>query len=297
LRHAARTALRACLLALLLSGPGFGLPWLTATVRADAEQCIQAHERAQVERLERHYLAARDSLLVCAQSDCPRLIRGDCAQSLTELDTMLPTLVFAVSDDQGLDLLDARVFLNGQRVDDHIDGHAKPVDPGVYTVRFEAAGYTPSEHSLSVRDGEKSRLVHGTLQPLAESRAEGERASTQVVAAPPTAARARRLRRASYTLGAAAVASFALTLTSSLRGHAMLESCRDQGCSDGYAERGKLFYRTVNVSAAVGGVLLATSAVTLLTSLKSQSAGERAHVGVDARADASGASLTAWSRW
>jgi len=274
-----------------------------AGASADAEVCLDAHERAQVDRLQGHYLAARERLLVCAQRDCPRLVSTDCTTWLAALDTTLPTVVFAVSDNAGRDLLEARVIVNGKLIANHIDGHAVPLDPGVYTVRFEADGYAPDEQSLSVRDGEKSRLARATLKPLSSAM------STSSAAVPPSdehdAAgvargagdpRARRLRIATYVLGAAALASFSVTLASSVRGHNMLKVC-EQGCSDAYAERGELLYRTVNVSAIVGGVLLGAASVTLFSGLRRAASRDAARLGIGAYADLGGASFTAWGRW
>jgi hypothetical protein len=298
---ALRAFSRAAFFCLLGPGLASAAVLLCATgASADAEVCLDAHEHAQVDRLKGHYLAARERLLVCAQRDCPRLVSTDCTTWLAELDLTLPTVVFAVSDDAGRDLLEARVTVNGRLISNHTDGHAVPLDPGVYTVRFEANGYAPEEQTLSVRDGEKSRLARGTLTPL-------QGASSTSVATPtrgdPTVAargagdpRARRLRVAAYTLGAAALASFSVALGSSLRGHHMENVC-DQGCSDAYAERGKVLYRAVNVSAIVGGALLAASSITLLSGLRRAASRDAARLGFGVYADAGGASLMAWSRW
>jgi hypothetical protein len=288
--------------AVLLSAPG---------ARADREVCLDAHERAQVDRLQGRYLAAREQLLLCAQRDCPRLVSTDCTTWLAELDMTQPTVVFAVSDEAGRDLLEARVIVNGKLIANHTDGHAVPLDPGVYTVRFEADGYVPDEQSLSVRDGEKSRLARATLKSLSSaastlrSRAEEPRASTSATA--PAGGdhgaargagdpRARRLRIATYVLGAAALASFSVTLASSLRGHHLYKAC-DQGCSDSDRERGKLLYRTVNVSAIVGGALLGAAAVTLLSGRRRAASHDAARVGMGAYADVGVAGVTAWGRW
>ncbi|MEY4509467.1 MAG: hypothetical protein RLZZ450_1589 [Pseudomonadota bacterium] len=281
--------------------------------RADADACINAHERAQVDRLEGRYLTARDKLLVCAQRECPRLVSTDCTTWLAELDATLPTVVFAVSDDTGRDLLEARVIVNGRLIANHVDGHAQPLDPGVYKVRFEADGYAPDEQTLSVRDGEKSRLARGTLRPLEKTMTAGVRSSSRTrersadPSKPDSAAgdsrgandpRARRLRIATYTLGAAAVASFTLALAAGLRGQHMVKECDDaDGCSDADRKRGKLLFRTVNVSAIVGGVFLGAATVTLISALRRSASRESVQLSLGAFADAQSASLTAWGRW
>lgn len=272
-----------------------------ALASADADVCINAHERAQVDRLEGRYLAARDKLLVCAQRECPRLVSTDCTTWLAALDATLPTVVFAVSDDTGRDLLEARVIVNGRLIANHVDGHALPLDPGVYKVRFEADGYAPDEQTLSVRDGEKSRLARGTLRPLEKSvpssktsPAKSESSTTRGADDP----RARRLRIATYTLGAAAVASFSLTLAAGVRGQHMLDECEDEdGCRDDYGDRGRRLFRTVNASAIAGGVLLGAATVTLISALGRAASRDSARVSLGAFADAQGATLTAWGQW
>jgi len=273
----------------------------SALASADADVCINAHERAQVDRLEGRYLAAREKLLVCAQRECPRLVSTDCTTWLAELDATLPTVVFAVSDDTGRDLLEARVIVNGRLIANHVDGHALPLDPGVYKVRFEADGYAPDEQTLSVRDGEKSRLARGTLRPLEKpvpaakaAQTEPEAATTRGVDDP----RARRLRIATYTLAAAAVASFTVTLAAALRGHHMEKVCDDDDrCPDDYRERGKLLYRTVNISPIVGGVFVTAATITLISALRRGASRDSATLSLGAFADAQGASLNAWGRW
>jgi hypothetical protein len=290
---------RACLLVACLAGI-LGVS-SAARANADAEVCINAHERAQVDRLEGRYLAARAKLLVCAQRECPRLVSTDCTTWLAELDTTLPTVVFAVSDDAGRDLLEARVIVNGRLIANHLDGHALPLDPGVYKVRFEADGYAPDEQTLSVRDGEKSRLARGTLTPLAKIVSPPKSSDAAPRAQPTRGAgdpRARRLRLATYTLGAAAVTSFTVTLASSLRGHHMEKECDDDGgCTKDYRERGKLLYSAVNVSAIVGGVFLAAASITLISAVRRAGSSDSARLSFGASADAHGASMAAWGRW
>lgn len=274
------------------------------SAQADAEHCLEAHEKAQVQRLESHYVEARELLLTCAQRDCPRLVNSDCSSWLAELDASMPTVVFAVSDDAGRDLLDARVLVNGRLLAHHIDGRALALNPGVYTVRFEADGYAPDELSLSVRDGEKSRLVRGTLRSLASVASvatpspDGEGAPAVKSSSPPQDdSRARRLRIAGYTLAGASVASFTLTLGAGLRGHAMLAQCEQDGCSQSHADRGEALYRTVNVSAIVGGVLLVVGGASWVAAHLRARADHRAQLAFAPAADLRAIGVQAWGRW
>ena len=289
---------------------------LPGLASADRDACVSAHEQAQVERIAGHYLAARTGLLSCAQRDCPRLISDECNTWLGELDRTLPSLVLAVTDEQGRDLVDVRLFMNESTTAAPVDGRALALDPGVYKLRFEATGYLPVEQSLSIRDGEKNRLVRVTMaKALAPPHAEPSSSSSGAPSNPssasnadnadnapsvPTDPRAQRLWFASYALGTASVVSFAITLGAGARGFVMLQHCKHDGCSDRYADHGKSLYRAANVSAISGGVFLAAAASTLWSALRR--AGPSAAEASDARglsgyADKHGANLTAWSRW
>jgi hypothetical protein len=127
------------------------------------EQCVAAYEDAQLRRLHGQYVAAREALLVCVQPACPNLLRGDCLNWLPEVERSVPSLVFAVTDLRGNDVPDARVFANGKLLEGWQSGRAVPLDPGVYTLRFEAPGREFLEQSVTVREAEKNRLVRARL--------------------------------------------------------------------------------------------------------------------------------------
>jgi hypothetical protein len=138
--------------------------WSRAAAQADQNRCVAAHAQAQMEQRSGALLAAREQLLICAQKGCPKPIAADCTGWLAEDEQSLPSVVFAVSDDQGRDLVDVRVTANGAQVADKIDGRALPIDPGLYQLRFEAEGYEPGEQAVTVRQAEKNRIVRMQLQ-------------------------------------------------------------------------------------------------------------------------------------
>lgn len=265
---------------------------------ADRDSCVAQHEHAQVERMQGHYLAARNALLACAQRECPRLISNECTTLLGELDSALPTMVFAVVSEQGRDLSDVRVLLDQQPLVSQIDGRPLALDPGVHKLRFEAEGYLAEEQSVSVRAGEKDRLVRVVLR--------AENAVPLSSAVPPPRAdtpeprgvdaRSRRLWNATYALGLASAVSFAITLGASARGYRMEQHCKDDDCSRDYASHGKALYRTVNISAIAGGVLAAAAGATLWSALR-RDQHEQSAYGLSAMADRQSAQLTGWGRW
>ena len=278
---------------------------------ADREACVSAHERAQRDRIEGHYLAARTALLTCAQRECPQLVSDECNTWLGELELTLPSVVFAVTDEHGRDLVDVRLTMFDAGAPAQalthpagrsapVDGRALALDPGLYKLRFEAAGYAPVEQSLAIREGEKSRLVRITMAHAPSSPSSAPSTDRGASKATSADARSQRLWFASYALGTASVVSFAITLAAGTRGFRMLQHCAHDGCSDGYAAHGKSLYRTTNLSAITGGVFMAAAASTLWGALwRDGHSDERAKTerGLTGYADHHGATVTAWSRW
>lgn len=137
-----------------------------APARADAAPdkalCITAHDKAQASRAGRKLIEARASYVTCSHDACPDMIRGECSKGLRDVDEAIPTLVLSASVD-GKDATDAKVVLDGERLDKGLDGRAIPVDPGPHIARFERPGSGTVEVKVVAREGEKNRLVTGTF--------------------------------------------------------------------------------------------------------------------------------------
>jgi hypothetical protein len=121
------------------------------------DQCIDANETAQELRKGARLRDAEQRLLVCVSASCPGPVRDDCAQRLTELRAVIPTVVFIVKDDADQDLSDVRVTMDEQPLASKLDGTAIAIDPGPHHFVFEAAGRQREERSLVIREGEKDR--------------------------------------------------------------------------------------------------------------------------------------------
>jgi hypothetical protein len=140
------------------------------------EACAEASEQGQVLRDRGDLRAARDLLVKCASSDCPAVIRGDCAGWLAAVDGKMPSIVVRAKDREGGDQVDVRVLFDGKEVAAKLDGRAIPVDPGQHTLRFEQPGSPPVEQAILVREGEKNRFVDvvlGAAPPPPPPAAEG----------------------------------------------------------------------------------------------------------------------------
>lgn len=71
----------------------------------------------------------------------------------------MPTLILSAEDEEGHDVVDVQVTLDGAPLAARLDGKAVEVDPGEHVLRFERAGSDPVELPLVVREGEKLRRV------------------------------------------------------------------------------------------------------------------------------------------
>jgi hypothetical protein len=154
----------------LVLAPPLAAAALAVTAPAGAEKptkksCATANEASQAHRAAGHLLEAREELIACAVPECPRLVRGDCAERLVEVERALPTVVFQVVDEAGNDLTDVTVTDNGHHLADRLDGRAFTLDPGDHALRFEALGMPVVEKRFVLLEGAKGRLERVSLAP------------------------------------------------------------------------------------------------------------------------------------
>ncbi len=146
----------ASLLVLVLSAaPGVEKQTLSA--------CIGNSTKAQEAKLGARYLEALRGYSACAASECPDAIRADCGKGLTEVEALVPTVVFAVRDEKGLDVSDAVLTLDGEPVP--LDGKPRQLDPGRHRLVVSKGAQT-LDQPLIVTAGEKSRVVTLSLVTL-----------------------------------------------------------------------------------------------------------------------------------
>jgi hypothetical protein len=241
---------------------------------ADNEACLSAHEKAQIERMHGRYVEAHAQLLACAQASCPGGVRNDCKGWLGEVEASLPTLVFAVSDASGRDLVDVRISADGRLLDERADGRSLTLNPGLYTLRFEAKGYVTQEQQLLVREAEKQRIVRVTLQPLGAGLTPPPTAAPPSVPAAesPAAERKRRLLLTTYVMGGAALATLGTGIGFGVSGEKKkdeleAEKC-EPDCPPGEVESGKRRFIIADVAFAAGGAFAVTAVVTLVLGLR-----------------------------
>ncbi|OJY17386.1 MAG: hypothetical protein BGO98_00335 [Myxococcales bacterium 68-20] len=148
------------LLPRLLAGSfAFGVLLTATDVSADVQACLAASEQGQHARAAGKLREAREHFVVCGGAGCPALVRQDCAQWNSELAQALPTVVFGARDEQGRDLFDVLVSMDGETIVKKLDGKAVTVDPGKHTFRFEAEGFPVVSETVLIKEGERARVV------------------------------------------------------------------------------------------------------------------------------------------
>ena len=128
--------------------------------RAEEDVCYTAAVDAQRLRNAADLVESREKLLICAAATCPADVVKLCTQWLSEVTASIPTVVVSAKDAADRDVVDASVTLNGRLLVDRLDGVARPVDPGTYTLRCEHKGdHAVVEQTVVIREGEKNRII------------------------------------------------------------------------------------------------------------------------------------------
>jgi len=139
-------------------------------VQADEiEECAAAAEKGQDLRDQSKLVEARESILRCAQSTCPKMVRGDCEKWLPEIEARIPTVVLHVVDDAGSDLVAVKVERNGAAWLDKLDGAAIQMNPGATKLKFSAEGFEPVDKEIVVAESQRGRIVEIALKRAGSS--------------------------------------------------------------------------------------------------------------------------------
>jgi len=139
----------------------------TFGLRAHADegraQCAQAYEKGQEARRDGKFALAGEQLVACSQPKCGDAISRECTLLYSKLQEAMPSVVFGARDEKEQELVDVAVSIDGNAVQQSIDGHAVTLDPGVHTFRFISKTLPPVEKVIAIREGEKFRLLSVTI--------------------------------------------------------------------------------------------------------------------------------------
>ncbi len=139
----------------------------------DKQDCSNAYDQTQSLRHVGRLQEARRAAAVCTRDVCKDFIRTDCTKWLGEIDLAQPTVVFGVKDVAGRDAVSVKISLDGKPWLDHLDGQAKPIDPGNHTVRYMMDGAPPIDDTILIREGDRGRALTASFQTRSASAAPG----------------------------------------------------------------------------------------------------------------------------
>lgn len=252
-------------------------------------ECIAANDAAQELRRAGKLHLAREKLLLCDAATCPALVREDCAQRLTEVDGVMPSLIFEAKDGAGKAIVAVTVTMDGQRLTDRLDGQSLLVDPGEHRFAFESAGMLRAEQTIDVREGERGRREMVVFRGPADA--------TPAASVPSSPGLQRTVALA---LGGAGIVGLVVggvlgLASKSTYSHALQTECGNnpngcspQGIHDGQSAHGQAAASTAMF--VVGGVLLGAGAVLWVTAA-------RVPVGVGATVGSDRAGLIVAGGW
>jgi hypothetical protein len=175
----------------------------------------------------------------------------------------MPSVVLAAHDSSGNDARDVRVTLDGEPLVDRLDPHAIPIDPGEHTFRFQRGDGAAVEQRVTIREGERARLLSVTLDrpAVAPPRTEaGVQDSGREPAATP------RPSVAAYVIGAfglVALGSFAYFGISGRADYLDLEHSCSPHCSSAQVAPGRNKLIVADISLGVSVLALGTAAYLL----------------------------------
>ncbi len=246
-----------------------------ATVESPApppsvEQCVEAHERAQILRIDGKLLESRDALRACAHDACPSPLKNECVTWREEVRQQVPTVVFEVLTNRGAAAL-ATVRAGDRELTRTLDGHPLELDPGHYEFTFELPDGAKQVVPAMVKPGDRNVVVSADFRS-AEPAASQEPAPVPVQLPPPAtpvgpmveAPPSRVVPTATYVLGGVALASagaaVALGVSTNTKEQNSLDDCAPSCSRQRVDEITTLALFTdisvgIAVSAAVGAAL------------------------------------------
>lgn len=225
--------------------------------------CVNAYEQGQVQRQSGRLITARSMLQACARDECPSFIRADCTTWFGEVQSEVPTLVFAARG-QGRDLANVRVSVGERVLSARVDGQIVELDPGEYDFEFRAPGMQTLVQHFVIARGERNRLIQVDLQPVPAAAAAAPAAAPAPAPAPER--RSLLLPVVFAGIGAVGVAGFLGLGASGLSQENRLESSCAPRCSPEQVSDVHRKYLMADVSLGVGVVSLALGAYFLFSS-------------------------------
>lgn len=243
-----------------------------ATAWADTKSCIAAHSAAQRATKTAQFRTATQQYMACAaDEECPERIRAECAELLDKVRAIQPSVIFSVLDGDGVDISQVRVSVGDEPLTERLDGRALVMDPGNYHVKFELPDGQVLETDVTVREGEKNRLVQMRLEKPPElAKPAALPAAEPPAPKPVTRWEKRAVPLGTWVLGGVALAgagTFATFAVLSRSTRKELDQCAP-ACAPGREadfDKVKRYYLIADVGLGVGAASAAVALGLLLT--------------------------------
>jgi hypothetical protein len=134
-------------------------PGVAQAITPRAQECLAQYEEFQSLSEKGELVAASRAVAACGSMDCPLTLQRECVDRLKDLSARIPTIVVAAEDEDGTDLPDARVDLDGAVWHGTLDGREWPLDPGVHALKVTVHGRPPVSLRILAQERDKGRPV------------------------------------------------------------------------------------------------------------------------------------------
>ena len=240
------------------------LPSVARADPPDRATCASAYEQGQRLRKQNALVESRAQLVVCGRDPCPESLQPDCVRWLGEVEHLVPSIVVAARKDDGSDVKDARVLVDGRLVAERLDGNAIEVNPGDHTVRVEI-GTDVLEQSILTNAAEKARIV--TFKVRDRLPPPPPRPPPPPPPPPPPVVTERPIGWPTYVLSGIGVVGLGLFGGFAIRGESQygdLKNCRP-ACDPDDVSATRVSYRVSDVALGVGILAVAGAVITYIT--------------------------------
>lgn len=135
----------------------------SSALAEDPAACVDAADRGQRARKDGKLQDARDHFLSCSANVCPESVQKDCLRWANDTIDLVPSIVIDATDEDGRDIGDAKVTIDGYEVTNITEGRSITVDPGPHAIRVEKPGFYPVDQRIIAKEGMHARRVAAVL--------------------------------------------------------------------------------------------------------------------------------------
>lgn len=137
---------------------------LQGTARADAASCTNLHASGQREVKAGRLKLASELFTSCGSDEtCPAAVRADCMERFAAVEKNIPTVIFSLTDQDGQDVTNVKVYSNEDVVAEGLDGRPVALEPGRHRFRFVLPSGQVTNLDVLVREAEKNRVINVEL--------------------------------------------------------------------------------------------------------------------------------------